>query len=82
MKDNGSISDISASGCFVLTGGEVKASELVRLWIQFPDEQTISQLGEVVYPVTDMGFALRFVFAEEDEVQTLERLVENLPNRG
>jgi hypothetical protein len=82
MKDSGSISDISASGCFLLTGGEVTASELVRLWIEFPDDQTVAQWGEVVYPVNDMGFALRFVFNDKDDVQTLERLVDSLPNRG
>jgi len=34
-QDRGGICDLSASGCFVLTAGEVKAAELVRLEIDF-----------------------------------------------
>ena len=34
-QDRGSVCDLSANGCFVLTAGEVKAAELVRLEIHF-----------------------------------------------
>jgi PilZ domain len=77
-EDAGSISDISPSGCFLLTRGDVKAGEVVRLWINFPNSQTISQWGEVVYPVNEMGFGLRFVFSSADEIHALERIVESL----
>jgi len=78
-QGNGAVSDISPSGCFLLAGGEVKARELIRLSLHLPNDQTISQWGEVVYPVTEIGFSLRFVFNSEDEAHALDRLIETLP---
>ncbi|MDX6499835.1 MAG: hypothetical protein QOG23_3095 [Blastocatellia bacterium] len=75
-QGRGAVSDLGASGCFVLTSAEVKTGELIRLEINFPEE-TASFWGQVVYAIAEMGFALRFVFGVEDQ-RVLERLITSL----
>lgn len=76
-QDRGGICDLSASGCFVLTAGEVKGGELVWLEIDF-GSHLVFTWGNVVYRVAEMGFALRFVFGEENEQRALTNLIEKL----
>ena|SRR2546421_6904051 len=73
----GTICDLSESGCFVLSGRRVKGGELIRLAIDFPDH-LVFVWGEVAYSVAEMGFALRFVFHEENEKRGLQNLVARL----
>jgi len=75
-QGRGSVCDLSSGGCFVLTGGEVSASELVRLELIL-DDQIVSVWGYAVYHVLDMGFALRFVLQIEDDRRAIEHLIEH-----
>lgn len=74
---HGTVCDLSESGCFVLASGTAKPGELIRLAIDFP-EHTVLAWGEVVYVVREIGFALRFVFSEENERRALHKLTEKL----
>ena len=74
-EGRGSTSDLSSMGCFVLTGGEVFAGELVRLEVFFGD-RVLTLWGEVVYHIAEMGFAIRFQFENEAERQRLTKLIE------
>lgn len=76
-QDRGSVCDLSASGCFLLSAGEVKAAELVRLEIDF-GSHLVFAWGKVVYRVAEMGFALQFIFSEENERRALTKLIERL----
>jgi len=76
-EGRGAICDLSPTGCFVLTGGEVKAGELVRLEMHFPGRVDLAW-GQVVYAVAEMGFALRFAFSDEEDGRTLDELVTSL----
>jgi hypothetical protein len=76
-QGRGSVSDLSASGCFVLTSAELKAGELIRLEVNFPKE-IVTFWGQVVYSIAEMGFALRFTFTGESDKDTLKRLIEDL----
>jgi hypothetical protein len=76
-QGRGAVSDLSSTGCFVLSGGEVSAGELIRLQITFPRDVGIVW-GRVVYAVSEIGFALRFVFGSEDDKRALERLIGTL----
>ena len=75
-RREGVISDISATGCFILTSDEVEAGELVRLEIETPSEGWIYLWGEVVYLIEEMGFALRFTGAGESEQTMLALLID------
>ena len=76
-QGRGAVSDLSATGCFVLSGGEVTGGELIRLEINFPEEPAMVW-GRVVYAVAEIGFALRFAFSDEYEQQVLGRLIDRL----
>ena len=80
-QGRGSVSDFSATGCFVLTGGEVKPQELIRLELIAGDQITVLW-GFVVYQVPEMGFALRFVITGEDYREKIEGVIAQLDQSG
>ena len=54
-EGRGAICDLSSSGCFILTGGEVVPRELTRIDLSLPGE-VMTFWGHVVYEVGEMGF--------------------------
>ena len=73
-EGHGTVCDLSATGCFILTGGEVGPQELVRMNTALPQE--IATLwGKVVYVINEMGFAVRFVFGSEADQQLIDRVI-------
>ena len=74
-QGRGAVCDLSSSGCFVLAGGQVTPRELARMELALTDQVTIFW-GNVVYTVSEMGFAVRFVFASEADKESLERIIE------
>ncbi len=77
VSGRGTVCDLSRSGCFVLGGRAVKTGELIRLSIEFPDHLVLAW-GEVVYALPEVGFALRFIFNQENEERALHKLIERL----
>src|SRR5262245_55566067 len=75
-QGRGSITDLSPSGCFVLTGGEFTVGELACLQIKAP-EQYATVWGEIINTTPEMGFAVQFVFAGDDR-RELEALLNEL----
>ena len=55
------ISDISLSGCFVESLGQVSVGELVRFEIQLPTSRWMPLRGEVVYHLASLGFGVQFM---------------------
>jgi hypothetical protein len=76
-QGRGAVCDLSALGCFVLTGAEVGKGELIRLEIH-SQEETVSLWGQVVYSIAEMGFALRFVFRSEADQNAVKKLIETV----
>lgn len=77
-RRGGTITDISPTGCFILTRDDVQQQELIRLEVQSPTGRSICLWGEVVYKVEEMGFALRFTGMDEGERRLLEALMDTL----
>ena len=76
-QGRGDVCDLSSQGCFVLTSAEVKPGDLIRIEIKFPGE--IAPLwGHVAYAVAEIGFALRFAFADDADKESLSQLIESL----
>lgn len=71
----GIIVDSSRNGCFLLTSDKVQPSELIRLEIRLPDDGQIYLWAEVVYQISEMGFALRFTGSGAEEEAALEELL-------
>ena len=59
-RETATVTDISRTGCFVLTGGRVEVKELVWLEIQLTDTQAVTFWAEVVDAASEIGFALKF----------------------
>lgn len=75
----GTVTSISESGCFVLTGGQVQPKELIRLEIDFPSGPACFW-SEVVEEAYEIGFAVRFTSANDEDMALLHStLKDGLP---
>ncbi len=75
---DGTVVDLSTSGCFILTKDSVQPKELVRLDVRLPTGNGLLLWGEVVYVGDGMGFALRFTGVGEGERGVIDALMEML----
>ena len=80
-QSRGSVCDLSSTGCFVLSGGEVGPNDLVRLEL-VAGEEIVIVWGYVVYHVPEMGFAVRFVLQIEDDRRGIEHLIQHAQRIG
>ena len=70
------VTDLSRSGCFVLTGGKVEVKELVWLEIQLTETQAVNFWAEVVDEASDIGFALKFNSSSPEDEAALAKFLE------
>jgi hypothetical protein len=73
-RERGTVSDISVTGCFLLTGGETAPGEPVRVALELPKGRTIELRGEVVYRTEEIGFAVRFTSEDAGRTQLVKLL--------
>jgi hypothetical protein len=69
------VTSLSLNGCFLLSGGEVKSKELLRLEIELTDGEPVYCWGEVVDQAYEIGFAVRFNALEEAEHERLANFI-------
>jgi PilZ domain len=77
-RENATVTDLSRSGCFVLTGGKVEVKELVWLEIQLTDDQRVNFWAEVVDEASEIGFALKFNSSSQEDEDALTKYLERL----
>src|SRR5688572_8900886 len=77
-RENATVTDLSRSGCFVLSGGRVEKKELVWLEIQLPDQEAIHFWAEVVDEASEIGFALRFNSGSDEDEEMLAKFLESV----
>jgi hypothetical protein len=77
-RENATVTDLSRSGCFVLTGGKVEVKELVWLEIQLTEGQAVNFWAEVVNQASEIGFALRFNSSSPEDEETLANFLEGV----
>ena len=75
-RENATVTDLSRSGCFVLTGGKVEVKELVWLEIQLTEMQVVNFWAEVVDSASEIGFALKFNSSSPEDEATLAGFLE------
>ena len=68
--------DISLSGCYIETLGDVQTGERVSFEIQSPTGRWLPFEGHVVHHQRNMGFGLRLVNLSDARRDTLSRLLE------
>lgn len=76
----GTVTDLSITGCFILTVDKVKPKELIRVEIEMPAAEWVYLWGEVVYQVSEIGFALRFTGISDAEEELLLRHINDSPS--
>ena len=77
-RENATVSDLSRSGCFVLTGGKVEVKELVWLEIQLTDQLKVNFWAEVVNQAPEIGFALKFNSSSPEDEAALAAFLEKI----
>lgn len=81
-QQTATVTSLSESGCFVLTGGKVEAKELIRLEIEFPDFGTGHFWSEVVEEAYEIGFAARFTAASDEDMALLTKVLKKQSPQG
>jgi hypothetical protein len=74
-QQEATITSISETGCFIITGGKVEQKELIRLEIELPNQAAVYFWSEVVDEAYDIGFAARFTQCDEDDRKRLGAFV-------
>lgn len=77
-RGEATITDISRTGCFVLSGGEVSVRELIWLEIELPYHHLIHFWSEVVDEASEIGFAVKFNSSEDEDRERLADFIESI----
>ena len=77
-RENATVTDLSRSGCFVLTGGKVEVKELVWLEIQLTTHDKVNFWAEVVDAASEIGFALKFNSSSPEDEEALAKFLESI----
>jgi len=77
-RKSGTISDVSAVGCFILSSGELTDGESVKIFLPLTDGMKVQFWGEVVNHVFEIGFAVRFIELSEAQKDFLEKFIDTL----
>ena len=72
------MTDLSRSGCFLLTAGKVEVKELVWLEIQLTDQEKVNFWAEVVNTASEIGFALKFNSSSPEDEAALAKFLQNI----
>lgn len=56
----GTVTNLSAEGCFVVAGGPVAEGELVQVQVELPGGEPLTLWGNVIHAAGGEGFAIRF----------------------
>ena len=77
-RQDATITSLSNSGCFVLTGGEVGHKELLRLELYLPDAEPLYLWAEVVDTAYEIGFAAQFTSTEPADQARLAAYIQSI----
>ena len=75
-QEVGTVTSLSESGCFILSAGQVQQKELIRLEIDFPAGAACFW-SEVVDEAYEIGFAVRFTAAGDEDMELLQTTLKN-----
>jgi hypothetical protein len=78
----GTITDLSMEGCFVLGAGEVTDGELVRLEIHLPKNKVMVLWGVVSNHLEEIGFGMKFTTTGPVETKRLSRMIERATEKN
>lgn len=77
-RKEGTISDLSQSGCFVMCSGETDDGETVKIFLPLADGMKVEFRAEVVNHVLEIGFGARFVEMTDSKKEFLAKLLKSV----
>jgi hypothetical protein len=77
-REKATITDLSRTGCFVLTGGKVDMKELVSIQIHLTEHESVHFWAEVVNEASEIGFAVRFNSGSPEDEELLAKYLEEV----
>lgn len=69
------IRDLTESGCYIDSFGTVVTGEILRFEIQLSEDERLYFEGEAVHSTPDVGFGLRFVNLDDEQLQKIRRVI-------
>ena len=74
------VTDLSEGGCYVDSLGEVDIVELLKLKLRLPNDEWLELTGAVAHETTPVGFGLRFVNLDSDQLGKIRSLLDLQPS--
>ena len=74
-RREGTISDLSEAGCFVMSSGQVADGDVIKLYLPLGDGMKVEVTGEVRNFVFEIGFALRFLDPTDAQTSVIKGLM-------
>lgn len=74
-RHRGTLSDMSEVGCFVLSGGEIREGDKLKLFLPLGDGIKVQLLGEVKNHAFEIGFALQFVDLSDAQKRVVREFI-------
>ncbi len=77
-RKTGTINDVSATGCFVLSSAAVEDGDNIKIYIPMKDGVTVQFWGKVVNHVFEIGFGVRFLGLTDVQREYLKKYLDVL----
>lgn len=77
-RKTGTINDLSATGCFVLSSAAVEDGDNIKIYIPMKDGVTVQYWAKIVNHVFEIGFGLRFLGLTDIQKDYLQKYIEFL----
>ncbi|MCC7306315.1 MAG: PilZ domain-containing protein [Acidobacteria bacterium] len=81
-RRNGTVSDLSVTGCFVLSSGNVQSGDTVNIYLPLGDGMKVQILGEVRNQAVEIGFAVRFIDPSDAQRSVIADLMSRFGESG
>jgi len=72
------ITDLSEGGCYIDSLGEAQVGEILNVKLQLQNGDWLELPGEVAHQMPPMGFGVRFVNLNSDQLEKLHSLLAEL----
>ena len=76
------ITNLSEGGCYLDTVGQVMPGEIVAFRVQLPDDDFLYLEGEVRHYNVGVGFGVRFVELNDEQMESLKALIRRAVESG
>jgi len=77
-QTDATVTDISRTGCFILSGGSVQVKELIWLEIKLPKGDPLQFWCEVVNAASEIGFAVKFNSSSPEHAERLAKFIDHV----